>query len=321
MKETVKKPYFILLTAALVLAIAAAVTRTVLVLTALDPTLGHFEPSAATDILWPLLIILSVVFCAVFSIVIREELREKKPENTLPTVFASAFAAISAAVWAGTQAFEVFRAEGLALPFGILMLLCAVGLILYFITAVPNAAASAPRITACLSAVLFCTFYLLYSYFDTSFTLNSPVKIFDQLTFIALTVFFLAECRFLFGKLRFTLYAPAALIAATLSLTSALPALVYRIAEERSLIGTDAHAFLMLAFFLYAAARLAAAVERPRKEEAPCSAYEEEIREKAEAALLSVELPLTDPNQEVFDIDGTDTNSSDDSDGDTDDGN
>ena len=315
MKETVKKPYFILLITALALSLAAAALRTALTLNAFDTALGHFKASAVTDIFLPLLFIFSAILYAIFSLIIREELSEKKPDVSLPTVFASAFAAICAAVWMGAQFFEVIRAEGLALPFGILLLLCAIGLVLYFITAVPSNGASALRVVACICAVLFCVFYLLYSYFDTSFTLNSPVKIFDQLSFISLVLFFLAECRFLFGKIRFTLYAPVALITATLSLSNALPSLVYRIAEGSSLIGTDAHAFLMLAFFLYVAARLASAIERPHEEETSLGIYEEELRQSAEATSLSEELPLTDPNQEVFDIDGTGDKSADDTDG------
>ncbi len=302
MKDTVKKTYLTVLLAALALAFAGTVTRTVLLLTAYDASLGHFEDTVLSSVLFPLIPIIAAVFYFAFGILMRTELDGKILESSLLTVFSAAFAAVAGAVWIITHISLVFSAEGISLAFGILMLICAVGLIFYFVLTALGTKNESLQVLTCLCAVLFCVFYILFAYFDTAFVLNSPIKVFDQVVLLCLILFFLAECRFSFGAISYAAYLPVTLLAATVTMINAFPALIYAVAEGEPLLGDVMHDFLILAFFLYATARLITALGRKTAEEEP-SAYADELAQKSDAVTdIDTHIALADPDQEAFDF-------------------
>ncbi len=303
MKDTVKKPYITVLLAALALSLATTVTRTVLLLTAYDASLGHFEDTPLSSVLFPLLPIIAAIFYFAFGFIARAELDGRTPESSLLTVFSSAFAAVTAAVWIITHASLVFSAEGISLAFGILMLVFAAGLTAYFVLTALGTKNDTLRVLTCLCAVLFCVFYILFAYFDTAFVLNSPIKVFDQVAVLCLVLFFLAECRFSFGAISYAAYLPVALLAATVTMANAFPALIYAVAEGEPLLGDVMHDFLIFAFFLYTAARLVTAIGKRADADVP-SVYADEMTQKPDTVTdIDTHIALRDPDQEAFDFD------------------
>lgn len=305
MKDTFKKPYIAVLGASFLIALAATVVRTILLLTDYDASLGHFAESPIANLLFPLLLIIATVFYAAFGIIARNELGKKDLDRPLPIVFASAFAAVATLVWFITQIPRLISAESIALPFAVLTLLFSLGLFACFLTTALSVQNKTLNVLAGTCAVLFCVFYILYSYFDTSFVLNSPIKIFDQLTFLVFVLFFLAECRFSFGIISYAAYLPITLLCATFAMANAIPALIYAAIEQKALTGNVMHDFLTFAVFVYALTR-SISVFIVEKAVSDADTYQEEIAAESQKNRVpdrDTHIILGDPDQEEFDFD------------------
>lgn len=306
MKASVRKTYLLVLAASSFLTLAATVFRTWLLFTSYDASLGYFASGPAADLLFPLLLVIAAVFYACFGFLARRELdmRDRKP--TIPVTFASAFAAVTVAVWMLTHISHVFSAKSpIALVFGLLMILSAAGLLVHFVFSALGSGSKTIRTLAGICAILFCVFYILYAYFDTTFVLNSPIKIFDQLTFAVFALFFIMESRFQFGTAHHAVYLPVTLLAATLSAVNSVPALLYAIKAREALCGNVMHDFMTFALFLYALAQLLAVLEKSEDEDAR-GAYAEEIEQSTEldyAPDIDTHIVSYDPDQQSFDFD------------------
>ncbi len=223
-----------------------------------DPHMGHFEQGAFSDVFLPLLYILAAVVFLVFGFLFRDGLLGRGYKTTLPSLFASGFAALTMAVWLFTFLlnFTQTKSAPLQTVFGVLLILFGAIATGYFVW---NAMPSPPHTQTVLwglGAVLFCLIYAFYAYFDTSFALNSPIKLLDQITMIALMLFFLAEGRFRFGAMREAVFLPICMLAVVLCAANSIGALVYTAVEGRPLVVSVMHDFVIFGFFLYALTRL-----------------------------------------------------------------
>ena len=312
MKDTARRPFIIVLIAAAILSATTIFLRTFLLLTAYRADIGHFNETPLATVVFPLLFVLALVLFFSFGFIEKDSLGDNGLYASLPTVFASAFTAIAFAVWMITTLPLVFSQRGTTALFGILMFLFAFGLIAYFVCTALSAVDKSIRAALCLCAALFCILYVLFSYFDTSFVLNSPIKVFDQITMIVFSVFFLAECRLHFGGIRYFVYLPIVLFAAMIGSTNALSALIYAAVAREPLMGGVMHDFIILALVLYTVARLAALLPREAVKERE-SIYKEALAPHAPVDKTATEdtLPLGDPDQEAFDFDATDADKAD----------
>ena len=265
-------------------------------------TTGHFAESVFSDVFLPLLYILGVVSFAVFGFLFRSSLSGRQMKGTLPVFFASGFAALGFGVWLFSFALDFFKNKH-AVPstlFGILLLVFGVVAILYFLfNANPTAPSHTTAVLLGMGVVLFFLSYAFYAYFDTTFALNSPVKLLDQVTAIAAMLFFLVELRFSFGATSEAVYVPLCMTTVLLSGAGSIGALIYNAVDGRPLIVHVAHDFLLLATALYATARLASFLLKPLFEKT-----DESADAPAFEADDSIARPTrTDPTQETFDFD------------------
>ncbi|MBQ8907875.1 MAG: hypothetical protein IJY71_04745 [Clostridia bacterium] len=294
MKLSTKKLHLIALIVALAFALLLTVARTVLVLTAYDPLLGHFAPGFFADYGFALLGAVAVIAFLFFVIMTRES----TPAVSLATapfqMLASAFVAIASFAWLLDTALSLMgktatTAETVLL---ILTLLFAVGVIVYMASTVLSATSLTLTAGAAMATALFSIFYAMLAYFNTAFTLNSPIKILDQVTFLALLLFFLAESRLRLGKRGRAFYLFAAMTALVLTAANSLPGLIYFAAKQSPLVGSFMHDFLVLAFFLYVLSRLL-----------PMLLQAEQSEEHRPKAVLTDEdkAPLPRPDNPMYD--------------------
>lgn len=306
MKASLKKPFTLILGAALFLSLVGVILRTVLLFTSYDDSLGHFAEGALADLLFPLLFVIAAILYAAFGFLARTEFDRTFHENSVAVTFASAFAAITTVVWFISAIPLVFSAQGaIACIFGILMLLSALGLAAHFFFTALGTGSYTLRVASAASSILFCVFYVLHAYFDTSYVLNSPIKIFDQITILCFALFFIVECRFLFGTSHNAVYLPLAMLAATLAASDSIPALLYAVKSGAPLAGGVMRDFLVFALLLYACARLLAVLFVPQKTDMRGS-YAEEIDRSNEQSYrpdIDTHIVSYDPDQQSFDFD------------------
>ncbi|NLK39046.1 MAG: hypothetical protein GX303_02190 [Clostridiales bacterium] len=129
-----------------------------------------------------------------------------------------------------------------------------------------------------LAPVFWCMSYIFVLYFDRSILINNPNKILTQLTFVAVALFLLFECRFPLGRPKSGAYLSSALIAQLLTGVNSMPNILYyfknaeplKISGESNsfndflstfmtgspLVQPVLFDFLTFGFFLYATARI-----------------------------------------------------------------
>lgn len=104
--------------------------------------------------------------------------------------------------------------------------------------------------------VLFLAILAAYTYFSDSMSMNSLIKITDQLAYSFAAVFFLFECRIALNRERWSGYVAFGGIAAILSAYSSIPSLIMYFAKDTVISSSIAENILMLAICLLTLARL-----------------------------------------------------------------
>lgn len=258
MNTKAKKVFLTAFAVALLFSVLTAGARTYALLFHYTPSLGHFTEGLFADVFLPLIYILAAVAFLLFGALFRESLTGRAYKTTLPTLFAAGFAAIATAVWLISFASDFFTVPHAPVQTvcGILLLLFGAATVLYlFLNALPHPP-YVPTLLAGIGTILFCLVFAFYAYFDTALTLNSPIKIFDQITFLVLVLFFLAEGRFRQGAMHEAVFLPVCMMAVTLCASASLSGLIYTAVESRPLVVLVMHDFLLFGFFLYTLARL-----------------------------------------------------------------
>lgn len=308
MNHSTKNVYYLSVGLGLFLSVLVSVFRSQLLLNDYSPSLGHFAEGPTADLFLPLLFVLSVVIAIGFGIFFRSSLSNRVLRLTLPTIFAAALCALASFVWIVVLLIDVLSK---GLPGGTLRILliamtlfALLGICHFLYTATGGNDERLQLLLGAASAV-FCAFYMLYAYFDTAFTLNSPIKIFDQITFFVLALFFLAECRFRVGKISDAAFLPIGMIAMVFSSANAVPGLIYAATESEALVGNVMHDFLSLSLFLYIIARMLSFPLSVTEQGTPDAFADELAEESSETgeAEESVEINEGDPRQETFRFD------------------
>lgn len=118
------------------------------------------------------------------------------------------------------------------------------------------------RSTAALGffPVLWAAAYLMCVYFDTSTTLNNPLRIIEQAALIALMVFMLMELRCLVGRAKPQLYMTFGMIALVMVTASSLPTLILTLAMKMSVSVDTIYDAAKLCLAAYIAARLTSVI-------------------------------------------------------------
>lgn len=227
-------------------------------LTDYSALLGHFGQSAFTDIFLPLLYMLAIIAFAVFGVLFRTSLTGREYRASLPSVFAAGFAVLTTLIWlvSFVPALKNNMGSPLSTVFGILMIVSALFTIAYLILSILPFAVHTGTMLCGTVATLFPLSYAFYAYFDASFALNSPIKIFDQVTMIALLFFMLTEMRLRFCAVSEAVFLPVCMAATLLSGANSIGGLIYMAVEGHPLYASIMHDFLLFGLFLYALTRL-----------------------------------------------------------------
>lgn len=274
-------------------------------LSAYSPESGHFAQDAFSGIFLPLLYIVAIIAFLVFGILFRASLTGRLYKNVLSVLFASGFAAIATAIWLLTFLFR-FIGTAHTLPstlFGILLIVFALAAITYFVLSATPTPSQTHSVITGLGTALFVLVYAFYAYFDTAFTLNSPIKLLDQVSAIALMLFFLIETRFRLGGFSEAVLFPVGMTAFLLSASNGISALIYHSVEGRPLVVHMMHDFLFLGLSIYVLARLISFLLPPlfQEEEKPESELSPSF--ETENAPTPIAQDLSSPAQETFDFD------------------
>ena len=259
MNHSTKRVYFLSVLIGLALSVLTSVFRSLILLNGYEPNLGHYVSSLSADLFLPLLFLLSVVIAVGFGIFFRSLLSNRQLNQTLPGIFASGLTALASLVWIIVLLADKARdglPGGSARILFILMALFAFLSVGCFIYTALGGNDARIRLFSGAAVSVLCAFYMLYAYFDETFALNSPIKIFDQITFFFVAIFFLAECRFCIGKISDALFLPIGMICMVFTSANAVPGLIYAATTNEALVGNIMHDFLSLAFFLYVTARM-----------------------------------------------------------------
>lgn len=261
MNHSTKSVYLLSVGLGLVLAVIVSAFRTVLLLDGYSSSLGHYAEGLAADLFLPLLFVLAVVVSVGFGIFFRSFLTNREQKQTLPVILASCLCALTTFVWLVVLLIDVLQG---GLPSGtirfllVLMALFALTVVFRFISSANGYGNEKSQALLCAASAVFCAFYMLYAYFDTTFTLNSPIKIFDQVTFFLVALFFLAESRFHVGKISDAVFLPIGMICTVFTAANAVPGLIYAASAGEALVGNVMHDFFSLSLCLYVIARMLA---------------------------------------------------------------
>ncbi len=312
MNHSTKKVYLLSVLIGFVLAVLASVFRSILLLNGYEPNLGQFASGAAANIFMPLLFVLSLVIAVGFGIFFRSFLSNRVSYQTLPGIFASALSAMTGFVWLIVLLLEMVKNGLPSGPARILFLLMAgfaLVAIAHFVYSALGGNDTRVRLFSGAGVAVLCAFYTLFAYFDTTFTLNSPIKIFDQITFFFVAIFFLAECRFHVGKISDAVFLPIGMICMVFTAANAAPGLVYAAVEREALVGNVMHDFLSLALFLYVVARMLS-FPLSVSEQGKQDVFATEMADTSDAPYeIDNETHITDedPRQETFHFDEEET--------------
>jgi hypothetical protein len=252
--------------------------------------------------------VLPTVFYAVLGVVLLGFavlgvfLRDMEPvpleEGTAPLFFTTALEGLFALVYGVVLFVSRVSAGGMGtVPF-LLSALCAFGLAAtLFLRLLPQGLLSADvakkaRAATLFAGVVFALSYAVGCYFATDVPTNSPLTQMDQLFFLALALFLLADAGVLLGQKRLGLFfaasAPVFALGFAFGLGNLVSFLVSLSAGEGAAVrDTVMHDFFLLATSLYALARQWQAVrEACRKKSRFLTAVTARAAEEAEAREL-----------------------------------
>lgn len=287
--------------------VLAVTLRTVACLTSLDKITMHFDDKVLINIAnW------AVVAClAVFASYFFAQSKDYSPvasSDNGATYIPAGLVAVAMLFMAADRAVSVRVGEyngqsilkGLAAAVAILAVVSAVS---FFVTVFIGKNESVAKSAFCMALVLFLCLYAAYLYFNRAVhPTNSPIKIVDQLAYLASAVFFLYETRIALGYPKWRHYIVSGFAAALLTAYSALPSLIVYFARGYVLSDSLFETVLTLTLCAYITSRVLLTkrlhsgeqCEAASRIEALAQKREQEIADKYSAART----PAEDNNEE-----------------------
>lgn len=238
--NTDKSRIYLLIAAALILAVGFAVVRVILVVNYYDVEQGLYAASAVGVTAARILFGASLLLLAVLAfLLVKKREFKQMPEANHGVVFTGAmcgFMFISSSVlisyyFLPSHFKAVFGSRSVAamdiVMFIMLLLAVLFGLAssLYYFwcAATTTKLKKLPYRLFSLMPVLWGIFYLIYMYFKDDTVMNSPERMITQLSTIAVMVYCVSEARFHFGIARYRTYTAIALIAVTTVIVTCAP--------------------------------------------------------------------------------------------------
>jgi hypothetical protein len=259
MNKKIKTAYLVSLSVSIVLALFAIILRSFLLLSQYDEAIGHFLYSSYLDDAFAILLLVSAVFLFITSIFMRGSEGIRVEFSDLPTLFSSAFLSIALFVFGIFILIDagIMGKSGFSLFFSAAASLFAFLSIPYYILRLASASIKKDILTLfSFAPVIFGCALAFLSYFDSSAYMNSPTIVLNQISGIMIALFSLGESRVLLSRIKWPLYTAVGLTAFIVTVSDALPSLVFIPFSENASYGKIIISFTIFAFSLYIIARL-----------------------------------------------------------------
>ena len=276
MIEKTKRIFRIYLTGTILLTAVVTVLRTIALFSAgFDHANGYFALHSLPHEIARLATVIGVILLLTQLAPLRGKMEIRDPGKGLPVVFSVALAGIL------VLAFSLFRVFELHLPsLSVRMARGAIslpGVVFCFATAFFGAVAAicsvfsvakrqvlnAVHALAAMSVSLLALFYTLFLYFDYTLPMNADVKIASQTAFLSVALFFLCEARIALDRPMWTLYAAVGMISLLLTVTVAVPDLLYALVRQTPVLDSAIDDFLLLGFAIYILAHFSSLTVKP----------------------------------------------------------
>ncbi|MBQ7700513.1 MAG: hypothetical protein IJT49_09255 [Clostridia bacterium] len=234
-----KSRIYILIAAALILAVGFAAVRAILVVNYYDVEEGLYASDATGITAVRILFGASLLLLGVLSfLLVKKREFKQMPEANHGVVFTGAmcgFMFISSAILVSyyflpSHFKTVFGSNhgGIDIVLLIMLLLTvlfglASSLYYFWCAATTTKLKKLPYRLFSLMPVMFFIFYLVFMYFKKDTVMNSPERTITQLSAIAVMVYCVAEARFHFGIARYRTYTAVSLIAVTSVIVACVP--------------------------------------------------------------------------------------------------
>lgn len=245
--------------AALFFTLLGIVLRALALFEAYRPSTGYYDPAAASPsafailslVLLPVLILLALVFRRAFVV--------PHWTSSIATLFASALLVLTLLVYTVSTLIALPSvADAYVATLTALAAVFAVIFLVYLSASLFGHEPKREGIQAYLpfALALFALLLATALYFDKTTQMNHPPKGVHMIAFIALACYAVCEARHLLGRLK----SPLAYVVTSAALfftgAASVPNVLYSLANNRILVLSPVHDFVLLAAFFYLLARL-----------------------------------------------------------------
>ncbi len=259
MNKKIKTAYLVSLWVSIVLAFFAIILRSVMLLSQYEEAIGHFLYSSYLDDAFAILMLTSTVFLFITAIFMRGSENIRVDFSDLPTLFSTAFLSFSLFIFGIFMLIDASQLDksGASLFFSVLSSIFAFLSVPYYILRLCGTNIK-KDILSLLSfcPVIFGCALAFSSYFDASAYMNSPTIILNQLSAILIALFALGEARIILSRVKWPIYTAVGFTAFIVSVSDALPSLVFIPFSSNATYGKIITSFTIFAFALYIIARL-----------------------------------------------------------------
>ena len=275
MMDKTKRIFRIYLAGTLLLTTMIVVLRTVALFTGFDHANGYFALHSLPHEIARLATVIGVIVLLTQIAPLNGKMEIKNPGKGLPVVFSVALAGVL------VLAFSLFRVFELHLPtlrsqlahgsisiqavlfcfasafFGLVAAFCSV------FSVAERQVLNAVHALAAMATSLLALFYSLFLYFDYALPMNADVKIASQAAFLSVAIFFLCEARIALDRPMWTLYAAVGMISLLLTVSVAVPNLLYAMVKQKPVLDSSIDDFLLLGFAIYILAHFSSLTVKP----------------------------------------------------------
>ncbi len=270
---TTKPIYQLYFRISTLLTLLAAVGQSLLYFFCFDNTLLLYERGPLPTLLG-VFITVSILFMLSYIFVSKRE----PVDDTLPplnrnatfTAALAGFFTLATLILSLLYSLNGLEADALSSPLSIITTILAIPAACYFFVTALNPAPN-PKIHALLGCtlVIWLILYTLSGYFHLDYSINSPIKIYNQMALLAAMLYFLQEVRYPIERQRPAQHRAFGFIAMLMLAAASLPTLLLTFAFRLSITSDTIYYLAELAMALYIFTRLAACSK-------PQSASEEE---------------------------------------------
>ena len=276
MMDKTKRIFRLYLTLTLLLAVAVIVLKTIALLSpGFDREYGYFPLHSLPHEIGRLATVVGVILLLTQLAPLKGKLEIRNPGRGLPVVFSVALAGILVLAFSLFRVFELhLRSLTTRLANGSIsiqaVIFCLATALFGIVAACCSVFSVAKRqmlnavhALAAMSISLLSLFYTLFLYFDFTLPMNADVKIATQAAFLSVALFFLCEARIALDRPLWTLYTAVGMIALLLTLTSAVPNLLYVVIRKTPVLDSSIDDFLLVGFAIYILAHFSALTVKP----------------------------------------------------------